>query len=424
MGELKNFAKKTFGYQVIEQIISKSVSILTLYLLTTLLPLNMVGYYGLALSYLLIIAILAVSPETIILRDYHKIKKDLAGFLNIVIYYLKIKTAIIVPIAGIVGVFLAYLTSNIDAGLFYFCFAIATLFAMSFANLKDILYLRKKEKEPIKITLVYSGIFLISALSLIVFKSLAVFGAGVFLASTCALGFSIKKVKQETKKPIKITEKTKKEAKRIFKTYGIWSHINGNSTAIMYKIDPAILYFFVSAPILGLYSIALSVINYFIILPSLMQKTLQMSMASERKKERVNAILHKSIIYFFGLSMGQFVFFLLLGKIIMFYFVKENIILSQYVYILAVIILGAVSLLNLFRPYIAYATRFVKQKHLFFKIYAPATIISLIIYIIFISKEGAVGAAFGNIASYFVFSLLLLYMYRKINKGKADLVLE
>ncbi len=421
MGEIRSFAQTIMSLNIIEQIIQKSGSLIAFYFIANFLPITDVALYGIAISYMVFVSLVTINPESIILRDYYKIKNKTNLFLNTVVYYLIYKIKILFPILVIFSITLIWITQNTNIGIFFFLYASVTILNQFQIAIKDLLYFNKKNISGLWINIMYTISIFIAGASIFYYKSLVIFGILFFILNVFTTVITYLIIKKEFKTYKRdINQEVKEYAKKIFHSFGIWLHFNSNITGTIYKIDPFLLFFFVSQSIVGFYSIALIIVNYFMIWPMLMQKTLQMTLGNIKEKKRNDDVLKKALKYTFLWSIGQYVFFLIFGEVIVEFFAKEQ---TSYVLLLSLIILTGITILNILRPLLSYVQRFVEQNTLFKILFLPFLISSLGIYLILIYYFGALGAAIGNIISYLIFGLLLIKTKKDIDNQKIPLIL-
>ena len=194
--------------------------------------------------------------------------------------------------------------------------------------------------------------------------------------------------------------------------FTLWNHFNDAITFMIYKIDTFVLAFFVSIEEVATYTVALTLSNYFFIIPQIGEKVLKISYSNMRIGSNDEKKLYsKGTFVLNAISILQFIFFIIFGKFfVRFLFPTTNIV---KVYQLSALIILGITILNLARPISAILAIRVDLKSLFKNVYLPAGIIAILIYLSFGCFYKAYGVAAGNIASYLIFALLIaFYRYR------------
>lgn len=420
MGEIRSFTVSILSLSFLDQIVQKIASLISFLIITNFLPIDVVGQYGVVLSFMAFVSFFVVSPENVVLRDYGKHKGNMKLFLGSVLYFFKLRMLVVIPIIAI-AVFLFYSTGSVSAILFFMFYALVSLAGAIQSFIRDLFYLEKRYFLGLSVFVFYSISLAGSAISIIFFKDLVIFGALLFFSNVIISLVYILILSKINRLSFRISKESKAFAKKIFVNFGFWNHVNGNLSSVLYKLDPLILSFFAIYSQVGFYTIALLISNYFMIYPMLMQKTLQMTLARIDALPRIESVFRKSIRYFVLVSFGQMIVFVFFGYFILSFFAKENIL---DVYKIALIILAGVSILNFFRPFLAFLGRVIDQKILFTRVFLPSVIIGLLAYISLTAYFGFIGTALGNVVSYIAFAICMLLLKISVDKGKTNVICE
>ncbi len=416
MGLKKNLIS-LFSFSMLDRLFSGILQVIIFTVVIRNLGVADVGMLGIFGGLLVFFNLLAVSPEAILIRDFPKLKEHLGIEVGSYLLF------------GIFRTLLFIILSMIPALIYLPIHGIKTLIfplwvaAFSIKLLGNVpregLYVSFKQNLNFFLNLTFSlrqfffYLFLLPLYSNLLFYTLSLIGFNIL--STTALYMIFVK-----KNDIKLSFKINWPAffRNNFADFTLWNHLSGAITFMMYRIDTFILSLFVSIEAIASYTVALTLSNYFFVIPQMGEKVLKIGYSNLAKDSP-----EEKRFFFWGtlslniLSLLQLAFFILFGKeMIAFLFPKVDI---PLVYEISALIIIGVTLLNFVRPVSAILTIRNNLKKLFLFCYLPAGIFSLLVYFYLGYRYGTLRAvATGNIISYGAFAVLIAL--QKAGKRKTD----
>lgn len=409
---LKNKLADLAIFSLLETIVVRLSRLLLWFILTRVLPRSEVGALGLGFGYWALFSLLLIAPESILYRDFPKIKKEgqVNLFISSFLFFGILRTIVITFIATAIAIylFIKYKTYTVSI-----CLLLITI-----ANCLQVLQgpVRELFKVDFKQRLAAAINFFIETFSLIAFslvlyftRSLFFYLAALVIVRFIALSIWLYIFSQKYGPPHRVKfKKLYTLLMYTFKDFSLWNHFNGAITNFVYNIDTAVLSWLgMSLVVIGNYSIALRVANFFFLLPMTLQSvtTIALSNLKNRKKELgINIFLKYGIV----LSVIQLLFFLFCGKWIIKFFAKTEGLEEAFRY--GLLIMAGISILNAVRPLISWLAINGNLREAFLQVYLPTGILGLIAYYGLGKLWGGLGVAFGNIVVY-VFFTAVIFVY-------------
>ncbi len=384
--------------------------------------------YG-VISYVLgiigLTSFLNFAPETYLYKVYIKLSKEkIKEYISTYILFTFLKAVLIIIVNVIVGIIL--LMKFNDEG--YLIVIIGSSISLILSTINAIyiviLELDFKQKLITKVFLISKLIRTLIILYLIISPSLYVV---VFADIVFSLIQIIIYTTLLTKKKLIIKIKSLKSAYFIIKdsllSYSIWTHFIGVTTQIIYKIDPFILGFFTSMSVVGRYSIALNISNYFIIIFMVLQKAANVALGNMDNAQRSATIALKLSAISFIIAIIQLIAFFIFGKYFLLLYIDEPTELNKVYQYLLYIIIG-LSIFNVTRPLVSFITIIGSPKEFFLKTILPTGFTAIVLYILAAHYYSAEGLAIANIIVYFIASVLVFKSFIKTKRlasgGKND----
>ncbi|NBI29330.1 oligosaccharide flippase family protein [Chengkuizengella marina] len=379
------------------------------------------GIIGYIASIATIVQIVNLAPETFFYKKFKSFnKKEKFTFLNSYFIFNVLKSTLIVILNIAIGVFLLILHGD----LMYLIVIIVNSFVLFIKNINAVMniflevsFLQKFITRFFLIsrlirTLVLSILILIPNLYIVLLSDI------VFVTIQFVLSFIYLKGHFDYKfKGVKLKEWYSIIKKSIL-NFSLWAHMSGVVTNIIYRIDPFILGFFTTMTIVGNYSIALVIANYFIVVFQIIQKNTNIALAnlSEDEPKKASLVVKKFIIISAVLSIIQYLCFIMFGEYLLKLYVEGNDIKIIYEYL--VFILLGLSIFNTFRPLLSYLT--IKHSPFKFFIYCilPSGVFTIIAYTLAAANFGAIGVAKANVFafSFSVICMIVLLLHYKFAK--------
>ncbi|MBL7160308.1 MAG: oligosaccharide flippase family protein [Candidatus Aenigmarchaeota archaeon] len=398
------------SYSVVDIAALKILSGVIFIILARLLPRADIGIIGLVAGYLTLFRFLSITPESILFRDFPKIKNQLNEYLSAFIVFWAIRTALILALGGVFAYIMSFYYGGTVLPLYLFGAVVVLCLGYFQSIVKETHYVNFMQKAVTKINVVLM-IIQLSLVSLLFFEPNILLYLGILLfvnISSVFVWYFI--LKKNFNFSFIITKDTFNKIKHSIMDFSLWQNMSGSITYLIYNIDTLILGFFVSLEVIGNYTIALTIANFFFIVPQIIQKSFTVGFSNIENKLIINKALSVFLRYALFFSVLQLVLFVFFGNILVSIFTATHV---EIIFWYSLIIIAGISIFNVFRPLnslIAVKTSFRKA---FFLVYLPSGIASIIVYITFTSMFGAIGTAWGNIVAYSFFTLFLLVYVKK-----------
>ena len=402
---LKQNLFSLFSYSILDRIISGFLSVVVFTILIRNLPKDEIGLFGLFSGIFVFFNFINLSPVTIIIRDFNKIRdigKEMGNFILFNLY----KTIIFLIIGS--GLSLIYFYSGYSSKIFLFPLYVLLFSLMNFASIAiEGLFASFNQKIVfLSNFLIYSFQVAFYFLLMPHFKTLIFYLLAqsiiIFLYTIILFSMFFKKNK------IKLIIKPdwKEFFHKNIMDFSLWNHFNGAVTFLIYKIDTFVLSFFTTVEGLASYTIALTFSNYFFIIPQIGEKSLRIGFSRVETKNEEKKLGFWGAFVLDTISILQLVVFFFWGKpLIRFMFPTAD---YKTVYNLSALIILGITILNFARPISAHLFVKTRMRDLFLKVYLPSGIFSILTYFIMAKLFGTVGVASGNILSYLFFALLIV----------------
>ncbi len=399
------------AFTIIDTVLNRFVKLFAVFILINFIPIENIGILGLAGSYLVFIQLILVAPENILLRkskDELEDRKHSNSLISIFINFNLLRNVCIFLISLIVGY--ALFQANILLFITFVALVLNLLLESTQELIKLIFYVNFQQKKVTKINLLNNSIFLFSYIFLFFFPSLVTYAIILIITQIIAIFVWILVLKSSLSFHYKYKKGWTKNIINNLKEFSFWQHMNTSVMNFIYQIDPFILSFYVSLSLIGIYTIALKISNFFFLIPMLLQKSTTVHISNKTDRIAVKNVLKKYIGIYGLISIGQLLFFIIFGKLIIHHlFSQDNI---DPIYRLTLIILTGISILNIFRPLISITVSKMKLRSTFFYVYLPSFVLSVILYLLLGYIYGMYGVAYANIINFSVFSILLFYFYK------------
>lgn len=410
---LKGNLFRLASYSVIDIAAIKIISGIIFILLVRLLPRADIGIIGLVAGYLTIFRFLSITPESILFRDFPKIKNQLNEYLSAFIVFWAIRTVFILALGGVFAYILSFFYGSTVLPLYLFGAVVVLSLGYFQSIVKETHYVDFKQKIVTKINVVLM-IVQLSLVGILFFKPSLLLYLGILLfvnVSSVFVWYFI--LKKNFHFSFILTKDTFNKIKYSIKDFSLWQNLSGSVGYLIYNIDTLILAFFVSLEVIGDYTIALMIANFFFIVPQILQKSFTVGFSHIESKFIVNKALSAFLRYALLFSVLQLVLFVLFGNILVGIFTDTHV---EIIFWYSLIIITGISIFNVFRPLnslIAIKTSFKKA---FFHVYLPSGVVAVLTYFILTFWFGAIGTAWGNILAYSLFVIfLLVYVKKNLN---------
>lgn len=408
--DLKN---KLFGltaYGLLDTMLLRLFAAVSFIILVHLLSKEDIGIIGVASGYMVIFNLLAIAPETVILRDYPKIKNEISRRVSAFMIFWLIRLVLLTLVALGVSVFLFDRYQSFLPAFFFLGSVLVYNLTLFPGLITQVFYAGFKQKTVtwINILLNLIGVGLLVFLFmrpnlvtyLIILMVSAVIGMIVWYYRL-KKDFSFKFENRDSFAVIKES------------IYGftLWNHLNSAILNMIYQIDTLIISFFVLLSAVGDYTIALGIANFFFIVPQVLQRSVFIGFSNIDNRKDEGTLISAGLKYSFILGIGQLLFFIVFGKaIINMLFTQEHV---SEIYVYCLLITCGVTILNIMRPIASLINSKCALKEAFLSVYLPAGIFALAGYLVLTVYYGPVGTAAGNILAY---AILSLFLWRFVSK--------
>ncbi len=393
------------------QALSMIMGLASFFLLSRILPREDIAIIGISSGFIAMFALLMITPEVLLFRDYASFKKNPKTFAESFLSFWAIRTVLVLSLM-MGGAWLLY-SSRGDFLLIYLLGAALVYHLNTLqASIQEFFFVEFRQKDILKMNLAYQLLFLIGLGIVYVEREL-----GVYLLLLLILTglFSLAWVARFLKTfpvPLRFSPAVlKQDFKSVFNTSILWNHFIGAVAQLIYRGDIFFLGFFATAFAVGNYTIALTLAGVFIFVPQILQKMCTVALTRSTGKAGDFPIVNAMVKYSILLSVLQFIGFYLLGDWILSFVVPTN---HHEVYSIGLWIVGGVNIFNAVRPLHGYASTRANLKHLFMEVFLPAGIVALLIFA-WAATQGVMVAAMSNVVVYFTLSLLLvLFVFRRV----------
>ncbi|NWQ41101.1 oligosaccharide flippase family protein [Bacillus sp. EB106-08-02-XG196] len=413
-GRMTSKVINSLSYGILERIIDLLFGLTASIITVRYLGREEYGIINYIISIGSLINFINLAPETYLYKVYMELSKDkLNEYLSSYMLFSILKSSIIIILNLVIGIVLyiqfgdiAYLAIILINGLVYLFTSISAIFIV-FLELNFNQQIITKIFIAAKLirTLVICGLIIVPSLYLVVIADLLFALVQIILFFIAFRSKQLMKISANFKESIYILKES------IYK-YSIWTHFTGVITQIIYKIDPLILGVFSSMMVVGKYSIALNISNYFIIIFQVLQKNTNMALGNLNDNVESSRITLKFTIASVIIAIFQYIGFIFLGKYFLMLYV-DNPIEIQLLYEYSLYIILGLSIFNAFRPLASYLTIKSNPKTFLLNTILPSGLMSVIFYIVGAKLYGALGVAIANVVTYSFAVILILCALKK-----------
>lgn len=408
-------AKRIFeqtSFEVLQQAQKFVFATIANVLVINILPREEYGLLGLAMGYFVFLLWLSLSPESILAQRYQQIKNDdPKKYVSMLYTFILVRTAGVTLVACLFAVVIFVMTASVLAAVVFVAYTFVQMLLLMSGSLQYILKMEFQQKSITRWS------FALGALQVSLLLMLFVF-PGVLLY-LCVLGFvaalevivwtSVLKRVQPFLMWYTWAD-TWLELWKNIKSYSLWQHLVNNLTKYMYEIDIVFLALVAPLTVVGNYAISLKIVNFGFILPSILQMGLVLTISRLTEVKDIVRATNLFLKYSIALGLLQLLAFFVLAK---WYILLHTRTYVDEIYVYAVIIFVAVTILNMARPLIAYIITRTDLRRFFLFSVLPAATVSSIVYPLSAYWYGAIGIAVANIICYGFWVLTMVwYIWR------------
>ncbi len=422
MIETKQRFFSAFKFGAAEQLIARGFDFLTLIVVMRVLPTDQIALFGISTGMLIFFNLFAITPETVVIRDYIKWQKNgnAQYCLESFQCFWVLKTFLIAT----VGFLISFVVENGELGAIFF--ASLYFLIIQFTQLSEIskivLRVRLEQRRifiievALKFLLFLLVLLIILNPKLLIYYSIfaiwAIFSAWIWI-------FELKKLTQAffrwDNSYIKFWLKT-------IKKFSLWQHFAAVTAYFIYNIDPWILSLFeVASQEIAEYTLALKVSSLFFLIPLYIQSMTSILLTNLEWKSGWVAELSKIWKLNFILSLTQLGIYFALGKYILMLFSNGDLDIEK-AYLVGLYIGLGVFFVNIIRPIIGYLMVSSSMQDVFFKVYFPTFLCAIVIYPYLTSFSVFIGCAIASMFVYVIFAISILKYIRSTDLTLRSLI--
>lgn len=406
-----SFGKKVFNntaFALIDMILLKISTTVAFILLVRLLPHPDIATIGIGMGYLVLVAYLDVGPIRVLLRDYPEISKDRNSrdqFLTALFSFWILQTsAMLLFCLGLQSfVFDKLGTPGLS---FLFWGMTIDFIALTFQDwVKTIFYTDFRQDLSTKIGFIFT-VFRLACLGVLFFyPSLDSYTWILIVTSIInCIVWGIALQRRFHFHPI-FNRSIPGLLKKSLSEYGLWDHFNRMVIDTLLMIDTAVLSWFGQLGDIGNYTIALKFTSLFFLIPMQLHRTLQVALSNYRENSKRFEVINTFIKINALISFAQMLFVLIGGEWLIYLLFGVEIEMNVIHYVIIISI--GVTIMNLSWPLMSIINNLCNLRYAFFKVFFPALLIGCAIYIGTAIIWGAIGVAYGNIATYLILTIAL-----------------
>ncbi len=380
-------------------------------LLSKYLPREQLGMLAVMSGAFAFLQFANVSLENILIRDFHEHKERIHDSLSQFFSFNMYKSLFLATIALGIGSFYYYSTGS--SAFLLAALSLISVLVMDIWVSPLILYSTTvfEQKLVTKISFVRWGLNLLGLLLLIKWPDIkVVLGKDivVFLTTIGCWKMASRKTLNLKINFVKINWSFVRET---FVGYAFYVHLLGVSSAIIYKADGFILYYFAPLAVIGKYNIALTLANVASVIPSVLVAQNNVALSHCHDLSESKRITARFLRFSILIGLVSFIGFAVLGIPYLYVVAPSD---QNEIYHYLLFIVGGLLLVKMIvAPLVAFINMKGDVKSLLLKVQLPILIIALLNYCLFSYFLGARGAAISNLLNGFIWFLLILKEVKK-----------
>ncbi|MCF6236979.1 MAG: hypothetical protein L3J70_11520 [Gammaproteobacteria bacterium] len=412
MNEVKQRFFSAFKFGAVEQLIARGFDFLTLIIVMRVLPTDQIALFGISTGMLIFFNVFAITPETVVIRDYVKWQKNgnAKYCLESFQCFWLLKTFLI----GSVGLVISFIVENGELGPIFF--ASLYFFIIQFTQLSEIsrivLRVRLEQRRIFIIEVALKFLLFLLVLLIILNPTLLIYYSIFAIWAILSAWIWLFELKKLTRAFFRWDNSYVKFWLKTIKNFSLWQHFGAVTAYFIYNIDPWILSLFsVESQEIAEYTLALKVSSLFFLIPLYIQSMTSILLTNLEWKPGWIAELSKIWKLNFILSFMQLGIFWMLGKYILMIFSNGDLDIEK-AYLVGLYISLGVFFVNIMRPLIGYLMVSSPMRDVFFKVYFPTFLCAIVIYPYLTSILGPIGCAVASMVVYVIFSIAIMKYIR------------
>ena len=399
--------RQALGYGALEQVALRVLDFLTLWIVLHTLPEADLASYGVATGMLFLFNVALVTPESALLRD--RVKWAAAGELDSHLKAFLLFAELRILFLAVLAATVAWV-SGTDGVVFYACALSLIAQTIQLAEIARIDFradLRQKTilatELPLKALLLALAalLFLAPGLAnyLLIYLAWAVIGALAWL----------RRMRRRHGVGFNLEWRGLARIRAVMADFSLWQHLAWLVTCVVFNIDPWVLtWFSADTATVATYTLALKVAWMFLMAPVFLQTMTGILLLNSQSEAQRQRVFRGMLGLNAGVSLAQFLFFVLAGEWIGHLFRGGDLDARLFVELGFILNLGGLAL-NLVRPFIAELTLRGDMRRLLLTLYLPVLAVGGAGYLALTPWLGAPGCAAASALAYLVFALLTLY---------------
>lgn len=351
-----------------------------------------------------------IAVENILVRDFYLYKESKDETQDVLSRFISINLlkSIFIGVIGLASGGLYYFQHSGDGTFFlYVTLSLTLVLVMDSLISPLILYSSLVFKQALvtKISLVRWSLNVGGLLFLMTFPSIKVVLLKDMLIFLVVILLWIHYTKKELGLVLKLSGFKWEFLKEKVLGYSLWVHLIGVISAVIYKADASILYYFSSLTVVGKYNIALSLANVASVIPSVLIAQNNVALSHCATMEEARATTFKFLRFSIYIGVLSFIAFVLLGKVYLRIVTKTEI--DEIYFYLLFIVSGVLLAKILISPLVAFIQLKGDVKKLLINVQVPLFIFVLISYTLSSYLYGAGGLAASNLINGLVWLMLI-----------------
>jgi len=402
------------GLGMIDAFVVRLLSFLTFAALARILPRSEIGALGVAQGAMAVLAFIDLCPEAILFRDYVSMKGQMARYLGAYLLFWALKSALMLLAAAMIGAAMAARYAAPALLLITLGYAAAARAASLGTLGREVSYIEGRQAIIVLVNAATGAAVLGAVICLSPRYGLAVYllmllvQGGVqalFWLALLARAHGIRWPR------LSQAHQVATDIRHSVMSYALWTHLSGVSTGLLYRSDVFVLSALgTPLSLLGTYSICLSVANWMVVVPQMLEKALLVTWAPLVKDGHDGLQIRRLWLRWAAICCGFTVAVWLAWRLGMGAWLVKGDTARANAYIVPLI--GGITIRALVGPVSVLAALCCIKRYVAV-VYAPALAAGLAVLVALVLAFGVLGAAWANVAMYgIVAAWSLAFAYR------------
>jgi O-antigen/teichoic acid export membrane protein len=404
--------KKILSYSALESIGSRVFDFVTLWIVLNAFNTDDVAKFGVATSVIFIFNLFLITPETSLLKFQKKWASEsvLTKYLSAFVSFSFFKISLHYIAASVI-----YFYSGEFNWLFYavvFSGIIQQIQAAEIARI--IMRMDLQQRQVARFEIVSKFILMLVCLVLFIESSIEVYFLIYVVWSIVVTILWLYVLYKKVKFNLIFNKESFGLVWSAMLGFSFWTHISGVMSLYIYN-GSLIFLSWMDTDIqkIAVYTVVNKVVNLFFVIPMFFQSFVPVLLANTGDNE--NSQFNRLLLVSGGLSLVQFLFFVLFGGWLGDFFGLEGDAALSEFYQFGLIVSLGILIFNLSRPLGTYILINGSPSNLMLRVFFPSCVLASIAYPVAINFYGSFGAAAASAFIYFFLSLMIVLSYRKLS---------